>query len=66
MFKNELEYGKGIEMSREENWSNVERLCTFLGTFYNLILYVSGTLYETSNLNTHKITSIDCLMQDMQ
>jgi len=66
MFKNELEHGGGGRVPSEEDWSNIERLCTFLETFYYLPVRVSGTLYVTSNLHLHEIINEDCIMHDMQ
>ncbi|WOL20210.1 zinc finger BED domain-containing protein RICESLEEPER 2-like [Canna indica] len=39
-------------------WSKVEKLCTFLGIYYNLTCLFSGTKYPTSNLFSPLVVKI--------
>ncbi|XP_021722397.1 zinc finger BED domain-containing protein RICESLEEPER 2-like [Chenopodium quinoa] len=55
--------GKGSHDS--DDWNNMRRFSEFLQAFYDLTLHVSGSLYVTSKLFTHKLVSVAVLLKDL-
>lgn len=46
------------------NWANVRRMVDILVHFYELTLRISGSLYVTSNVFYHEISTVNCLLKE--
>ena len=48
------------------NWKQVKHLVVFLEVFYNITLYLSGTLYVTSNLLFFEIVATHTMLKYLE
>ena len=63
-YVNELNEREGKGKPEIDDWDNVRRFSKFLGSFYELTLRVSGSLYVTYNLFFHELVNVATLLKD--
>ena len=61
-FASELNEANGVPTTWD--WANVRRMVDILVHFYELTIRISGSLYVTSNIFYHEISTVNYLLKD--